>query len=471
MPENYENSLIVILSPRKTRMLEVELDVFECQHFDSFHGSLLMTTSKQVAYVIESKDPEYVHEMLWQLRSNPDHFADMCFVSGTIDPADESLSDGDLPSKLALESILSEAQQLGLLFKATQDGLQTHEQWLMRFLLMRPNYILKPSHDWSHVRRYRYPLLEAFAGPQFDTASWLNRLVSQRTLQSVELIDRQRECTFCKSAQLSFIDVCPNCSSIDINQQTSLHCFTCGHVAAQDDFMSNGVLVCPNCSSRLRHIGADYDRPLENFRCNACKHYFIEGDVVARCAVCTESMSPADLLLNSIYSWKLSDHGRMAAMHGQSNDLFEVFDNLNYVPYELFLHDLNWLLIQAARYNETNFSVLGLYFSNIPELIAEIGHHSVFQLLEGFAGHLRSLVRRTDLCARTVDNTIWLLLPHTDAVGVEGLQYRVEEAVELTKQPGDQLLLCNVSGFSSKDSPPIDEDARLLLARMQSELL
>nr|WP_309294963.1 hypothetical protein [Aeromonas caviae] len=27
------------------------------------------------------------------------------------------------------------------------------------------------------------------------------------------------------------------------------------------------MLLCPNCFSRLRHIGSDYDRPLENYRC------------------------------------------------------------------------------------------------------------------------------------------------------------------------------------------------------------
>lgn len=470
MPDNYENSLVVILSPRKTRMLEVELDIFECQHFDSFHGSLLTTSSKQTAYVVESDDAKYTHEMLWQLRSNPDHYADLCFVYGAIDSADEGLSDGPLPSKIALENMLAEAGQLGHLFKS-QNVLHTHEEWLLRFLLMRPNHVLKPYHDWTHARRYRFPLLEAFAGPQIDTAAWLNRMVGQKTLQTVELVDRQRECSYCKSAQLSFIDVCPNCSAIDINKETSLHCFTCGHVAPQHEYMVNGVLVCPNCSTRLRHIGADYDRPLENFRCNVCSHYFIEGDVVARCAVCHESMTPSNLLLNSIYSWKLSDHGRMAAMHGQSDDLFNVFDDLNYVPYDLFLHDLNWLLVQAERYSQTNFSVMGLYFSNIPELVGDIGHHAVFQLLEGFADHVRALIRRCDLCTRTVENTIWLLLPHTDEVGVEGLRYRIEQATELTKQTDDQLLLCNISRFSCHESTASEDDAKLLLARMQSELL
>lgn len=471
MPATNVNKLIFILSADETSVHELKLESFECRQFKSFDDSLSYADDTPIAYLINSEDPLYTHKMLWQLRRHPDHYGTICFVTGALNPFDESLSDGELPEQTALGNVVAEAQQLEGLYKTAQHGLQTHEQWLMRFLLMRPSYVLKPFHDWSHERRYRYPLLEAFGGKQLDTAAWLNRLVSQRTLQTVELIDRQRECPYCKSAQLSFIDVCPNCSSIDISKQVSLHCFSCGNVAPQDEFTNSGILVCPNCNTRLRHIGSDYDRPLENFRCNSCTHYFIEGDVSCRCAVCQKSMDPADLSLNSIYSWKLSDHGRMAAMHGQASDMFEVFDTLNYIPYDLFIHDLNWLLIQAERYKGTNFSLLGLYFTNIPELIAEIGHQEVFQLLEGFSGHIRSLVRKPDLCARTVENTIWLLLPHTDEIGVRGLMSRIETASQLTRQPNDQRLTCKMSHFSSCTASVIAEDAKLLLARLQSELL
>ncbi|MBV1913766.1 MAG: diguanylate cyclase [Pseudomonadales bacterium] len=471
MPDNQQDYLIIFLSPEPSRTPGEQWQSDRYQQFAYFNDSLAAPADRPAVYVIDGKDPSYTKETLQQLRSHPDHYADLCFVSDPVGSSDDGLSDGKLPDPASLQGTVTESQQLNLLFKTIEDGQQTHEQWLMRFLLMRPNYVIKPLHQWSHARRYRYPILEVFGGPMIDTEGWLKRLVSQRILQSVELIDRQKECTFCKSAQLSFIDVCPNCSHIDINKQISLHCFTCGNVAAQDNFMNNGVLVCPNCSTRLRHIGADYDRPLENYRCNSCTHYFIEGDVLCRCAICEQTTSPAELLQNDIRSWKLSDHGRLTAMHGNSDDLFDVFNQLNYVPYELFIHDLNWLLIQANRYEATNFSVLGLYFTNIPELISEIGHQDVFQLLEGFSGHIRSLTRRTDLCARAVENTIWLLLPHTDYEGVKGLESRIKVAAQLTQQQEDHLLVCEMVHFSSSESSSVAEDAKLLLAQMQSDLI
>ena len=41
--------------------------------------------------------------------------------------------------------------------------------------------------------------------------------------------------------------------------------------ARRRTFLSSGALACPKCTTRLRHIGADYDRPLENHTCNVCR--------------------------------------------------------------------------------------------------------------------------------------------------------------------------------------------------------
>lgn len=131
------------------------------------------------------------------------------------------------------------------------------------------------------------------------------------------MLDRQRECAYCRSAHLSFIDICPNCQSIDIKLQASLHCFTCGCVDVQDKFMHSGTLVCPKCHKHLRHIGSDYDRPIENYRCQSCSHSFIEGDVQVRCAMCEKEMKPGELILNEVHSWRLSDKGRTVAFRGE----------------------------------------------------------------------------------------------------------------------------------------------------------
>ena len=62
--------------------------------------------------------------------------------------------------------------------------------------------------------------------------------------------------------------------------------------------MHSGTIVCPKCHTHLRHIGSDYDRPIENYRCQSCSQSFVEGDVQVRCAMCENEMKPGDLVLS-----------------------------------------------------------------------------------------------------------------------------------------------------------------------------
>ena len=160
MPDTRHDCVIFFLSPEPVRAQAIEWGSYEHQRFTCFKDSVATASSRTTVYVIDGKDPSYTHETLQQLRSHSDHYADLCYIYDSIDPIDHRLSDGELPNQKVLDNKIAEMQQLDLLFKTIQDGLQTHEQWLMRFLLMRPDYVITPLHDWSHIRRYRYPILE-----------------------------------------------------------------------------------------------------------------------------------------------------------------------------------------------------------------------------------------------------------------------------------------------------------------------
>ncbi|MFD2883408.1 hypothetical protein ACFS4T_13870 [Pseudomonas lini] len=124
-------------------------------------------------------------------------------------------------------------------------------------------------------QHYRYPLLEALAdAEQVNPFVWLSLMVQHDWLEEGVLVDRVRLCSDCGSGRLNYIDVCAECQAMDISRQPSLHCFTCGHVGHQESFLKDGLLLCPNCLNRLRHIGSDYDRPLENYRCRSCQAFF-----------------------------------------------------------------------------------------------------------------------------------------------------------------------------------------------------
>jgi GGDEF domain-containing protein len=439
---------------------------FAISLYDSFEA-WKAAPSPPKAFLIEHQQPRDTNELLRKIRQDSEAFASLCFVGGARETFDAGLADGEVPPPAVLMEKIAGTADLEASFRSRDAG--SRQERLLKYLWLRPDFVLEPQHEWRHARYYRYPLLEALSG-ESDGFDWLQSLFIARLLEPVKLLDRQRECAFCRSAHLSFVDICPNCHDIDIDKRASLHCFTCGYVDAQEKFLNNGILVCPKCDARLRHIGSDYDRPIESYGCRQCGFSFVEGEVQARCASCDKKMTPEELVTHAIHSWRLSERGRIIAIRGEAGDLFSPFDELNFVSNELFKHHLDWLLTQIQRYSDIRFSLLGLYFRNLPELAAVLGHARVLQWVEAFAQRLRQILRSPDLSTRTAENMIWLLLPHTDEQGLKGLQARIESSVPLAQQPGNLRLDWQFFGIPSSRMN-VQETAELLLARLRSELL
>ncbi|MGF1717948.1 hypothetical protein L4D08_24100, partial [Photobacterium chitinilyticum] len=156
----------------------------------------------------------------------------------------------------------------------------------------RSHFHLTPVWSGIYQKGYRYPLLDCLVGVESNLA--LMRAVEHHLLVPGKLVDRIRLCRNCQSGRLNYVDVCPECNSIDIHLKPGVHCFVCGYVDDQDVFIQSGVMQCPKCSTKLRHIGVDYDRPLERYSCYSCYIRFIEAIVKVRCHDCGEVQTPDD---------------------------------------------------------------------------------------------------------------------------------------------------------------------------------
>ncbi len=462
------NNTLVLFTQDNPDFLAQYNDLFTICHCNDFAD----WEAKQViplAFIVDGKEPNYITSILGKIRRDQKAFASLCFVSGSVNTLDDFIGDGQLPQPSLLHEAITYAADLEKSFKYNE-AIITPVGRLIKFLWLRPDFIILSYHLWKEPRFYRYPLLEALSNDELDSFEWLRSLANTKILEPSALIDRQRECVNCRSSHLSFIDVCPNCRAIDIETQSSLHCFTCGCVDIQEKFIQNGILICPKCNTQLRHIGSDYDRPIENHVCNVCHQSFVEADVLVRCATCDKEMAPDDLVSNVIHSWKLSDKGRIIAARGNESDIGSSFDQLDFISRELFVHDLDWLLRSSRRYPDMAFSIFGIYFANLPELASLTGHTRLLQILESFAQQLRSILRIPDLATRSAENLLWLLLPHTNEVGLRGFQARIETKLEAMQQDSDHKLDVRFIGVSSSHMSE-REDAELVLARLRGELM
>ncbi len=459
---------LIVFSREKISLSDQYSDSFQTHYFHDL-SDWKKESIPPSAIIVAGDDSDYASTLLDQIRRDEDLYVSLCFVTEPIAVLNDNLADGQLPHPQQLKISIDHFFDLLNAYKDSETYASELGR-LIKYLWLRPNFTLLPSHAWQHPRYYCYPMLDALSQDKLGSFEWLQSLANTKLLEPTGLIDRQRECKFCHSSHLSFIDVCPNCQSLDIKIQPSIHCFTCGYVDIQEKFFQGGVLMCPKCNTQLRHIGSDYDRPIENHHCQSCSYTFIESDVTVRCAMCEKEMAPEDLTENKIQGWRLSERGRIIAIRGEVFDVASSFEQLNFISKELFVHDLNWLLISSRRYRDITFSLFGIYFANLSELSDVVGHTKLLQILESFAQRIRAMLRTPDLSTRTAENMLWLLLPQTDGQGVKVVHQRIESNVKLLLEDSDRKLDCRFISATATQIPD-KENAELLLARLQGELV
>lgn len=341
---------------------------------------------------------------------------------------------------------------------------------LARYLFLRPGHCLRPLRDWRHPATYRYPLLEAFADDD-DAAGLLRTLQGAGWLAPLRLVDRLRRCARCHATHLNYVDVCPRCRGLEIVETRFLHCFTCAHVAPEVRFQRDEQLVCPNCLSRLRHIGADYNRPMEQLHCLSCEHMFMEALVVARCLGCDHEDTPERLPVAAIHDHGLSDRGHQGARSGQLEAPVNALARPHQVDATTFAGLLDWQLALAHRDPPRHaFSLLGLRLAVPAALAQALGNVALAQMLEAFAQRLGALARDTDLLTRPADLRFWLLLPGTAADGVAILLERVLALAEDSRQAEAPPLAVTAAAWTAPGELDVGTRAADLFAQLELRL-
>lgn len=345
-------------------------------------------------------------------------------------------------------------------------NMATQDLRLLTFLASRGRAPLSVVLAPDQARLYAHPLAACLADPDEDVPVWLDNLVRRGLLARHTLVDRVRTCPRCSSSRFNFVDVSPDDNSLNIMKVPFLHCFVCGHVAPQANFTRQGTLECPNCLTRLRHIGTDYDRPAESWVNEDTGAYFVEPKVVARCLDCTAVLNPEELGVRQIVNLSLTDRGEVSAKAGALDDLYDLLDNLNYVVPAYFNQLLDWLIMLTRRYPTDAFTIIGLRMDNILELTNSLGHEATSILLDTFCGRLKELLRTTDVTTRTGRRLFWLLLPKTPEAGRKIILGRIMALAEYTRQPSGEQLNYSSVAVTIPDDIKDKEDASLLLARL-----
>ncbi|WP_064608427.1 TackOD1 domain-containing metal-binding protein [Photobacterium sp. J15] len=285
----------------------------------------------------------------------------------------------------------------------------------------RSYFHVHPVWSAEYQKGYSYPLLDCLLGGEAELA--LSRAVDHHLLVPGKLIDRLRLCRVCHGSRINFVDVCPECNSIDIHLKPGVHCFICGYVDDQDVFMLSGIMQCPKCSTKLRHIGVDYDRPLERYSCLSCYARFIEAPVKARCHDCGEIQSPDDLTVSPVHEFTLGKLARQIALEGS---------HMLHLPLTwgapLTVDHLPWLMQWVSsnqrRYGGDN-TMMMIWLSNLAEVKINLGLTKAQERITELVKRMQKLFRETDVVCQYSDDVLILLLSHTSDKVWEVLRNRI----------------------------------------------
>lgn len=294
---------------------------------------------------------------------------------------------------------------------------------------------LRPRMQPSKSYIVSYPLLSAFGIDLNEAMPWLTSLIENDWLTQQSLTNRVRYCASCKSGHLNYVDVCPKCESIDTTLQASLHCFNCGHVGVQESFKTRASLTCPNCQTQLRHIGTDYDRPIETSKCRNCDHLFSESLVVAECLHCHVHNAIDKLQVRNVYSYQLTALGSTLVRRGMKH--MALFPSVGeQMPYSQFYWLLNWLNTLAKRHNMKH-TLVSLAASNLADFLKEKGEVEGMVRLDAIQERLQSVVRMTDACCNDGSGGLLMLFPVTER---ENLKTVIKKLENVKSQQYDQSL-------------------------------
>ncbi|WP_369989942.1 TackOD1 domain-containing metal-binding protein [Pseudomonas xanthosomatis] len=420
--------------------------------------------------VILGASLEENRQMLRRLRAHPQHALSLIYCHDQHDAQVLALADGaPAASWPALENACLQHRERLAVFNNGRPP-QTPQARLLAWLWLRAPGRLQALREPGNPQHYDYPLARCLGGEAINSQALVRDLAQRGLLESTALVDRIRLCRRCGSGQLNYVDTCTECHSLDIRRQASLHCFTCGHIGRQAQFLKDGALVCPNCLTRLRHIGSDYDRPLENYACNQCQAFFVDADIQARCLDCGEQHTPDQLQVREVRHYQLSEAGMLAARQGLERDSEPLFGGLAMVAANTFRTLLDWQLELIDRHQAPRFALLGLRFHNLATVLERLGPQRGHALLDALIERIQVAIRDTDRCTRTSEEQLWLLLMYTDGAGLQRVVERLNRISELfVGQDLQDIRLATVGcvapeGLLEKDS------AELLMARLAGEL-
>ena len=227
---------------------------------------------------------------------------------------------------------------------------------ILRYLLSRDQKTLGHRLMEKSSLGYINPIFEHYHSMSLfhlaEMFTFKDSMVECGALHKSHYLIKEHLCPKCNHSHLLYTECCPNCGSSNLKIQNIIHHFSCANVAPESAYNVGGMLICPKCHKKLRHIGVDYDRPAVIYSCNDCENSFTTPLTKATCCYCQSTYPVNALVPRDVVDYEITEEGiRMLTKTGlMFSNMSNTYDN--YMEYSLLIGRLRRQLLETYRKDE-----------------------------------------------------------------------------------------------------------------------
>ena len=169
---------------------------------------------------------------------------------------------------------------------------------------------IKPQLDFTTDLGFTYPAARKVLKVSGEEVVSILESLTDKGILRRDFFDRLLRCPRCQSLNLRPSTYCPKCGSANIVRGRILEHSACKYVGTEDDFVSKGKYVCPECKVELHTIGTDYQSLGLLRKCRDCYEIFSQPEIQWRCLKCG-TLTPQDKVSEvNIYSYRFDETKR-----------------------------------------------------------------------------------------------------------------------------------------------------------------
>ncbi len=169
---------------------------------------------------------------------------------------------------------------------------------------------IRPQLDFASELGFRYPSVEQILGAEGkETVAILESLVKEGILEK-KFFERLLRCPQCQSVNLRPTIHCLKCGSGNVARGRIMEHLACNYIGLEEEFTSQGRLICPKCHQVLRAAESDYHNLGLLYKCRNCFEIFSVPQMKWRCLKCSSVTAEDKITQMDIYTYSLNESRR-----------------------------------------------------------------------------------------------------------------------------------------------------------------